>query len=244
MVALMAGTLEWTDEEHDIPNCTSAARVRSARRDPSGPDEEGQVSLFRFYRRECTKVSGPGVTSSRQQRVEFRNDMAANLAVGDWVMFEGNQQESSEPIWLGRILSNPEWGGRGVCKNETKKSIKYPSSRVTVGQNEVAMNVMWYERIDISSEELDYHISRDISEPVVQNNRCLVHAGFNMHRMNGRSNPVPKQRTSNREAGGAYSTAKRGNQTSFHDWHEKEFSLEWKMDKVDRDSALSRLTSE
>ena len=34
-------------------------------------------------------------------------------------------------------------------KNETRKDIKYPSSKVTVGRNEVAMYVMWYEKIDI-----------------------------------------------------------------------------------------------
>ena len=106
------------------------------------------------------------------------------------------------------------------------------------------MYVMWYEKIDLNSEELDYQISRDIREPVIQNNRCLVHAGFEMHRMNGRSNPVPKQRTSTRESGGTYSTAKRGNQTSYHDWHDKEFGIEWRMDKVDRVSALSRLSNE
>ena len=46
------------------------------------------------------------------------------------------------------------------------------------------------------------------------------------------------------DAGGSYSTVKRGNQTSFRDWHDKEFKIEWRMDKVDRVSAMSRLNNE
>ena len=177
--------------------------------------------------------------------MEFRNNCAVNLAVDDWVIFEGNKDKSDEPIWLGRVMSNPEWGGQGVCKNKTRRLKKYPSD-VVVGRNEVAVFVMWYEKIDINSDSLDYQISRDIMKPVVQNNRCLIHAGFEMHRMNGKNNPVPKQRTSTRSTKvlGVYSTARRGNQTSHDEWHDKEFELEWKMDMDDRIIALSRFSNE
>ena len=109
-----------------------------------------------------------------------------------------------------------------------------------MGRNEVASFVIWYEKIDITSDSLDCRISRDVTEPVVQNNRPLIHASFKMHRMNNTSNPVPKLRTSTKASGGAYTCARRNNQTSHNTWHDKEFGVEWKMDKEDREISLSR----
>ena len=109
-----------------------------------------------------------------------------------------------------------------------------------MARNEVAIFVMWYEKIDINSDVLDYRISRDVTEPVVQNNRPLIHASFKMHRMNNTSNPVPELRTSTRVSGVAYACPRRNSQTSRNAWHDKEFGLELKMDKEDNEISLSR----
>ena len=37
-----------------------------------------------------------------------RNEMASKLTVGNFVVFDKSDDEV-EPIWLGRIMSNPEW---------------------------------------------------------------------------------------------------------------------------------------
>jgi len=235
MVALTANTLEWTDESYDVPNCTTSPCIC-----PSTSEScETTTNLYTFYRRECLKMSGPGAARQVQERVELRNEQASQLTVGDWVIFQGTKEESAEPIWLGRVMSNTEWGGQGVWKNDTKKQKKYPLG-ITVARNEVAIFVMWYEKIDINSDVLDYRISRDVTEPVVQNNRPLIHASFKMHRMNSTNNPVPRLRTSTRASRGALACAKRNNQTRHNAWHDKEFGLEWKMDKEDRELSLSR----
>ena len=59
--------------------------------------------------------------------------------------------------------------------------------------------------------------------PQVQSNFCLVSAGFEMHEMNGRVNPVPRLRTA---------SCNRDN------WHNKEMRCKWKMDNTVRQEAL------
>ena len=61
--------------------------------------------------------------------------------------------------------------------------------------------------------------------PQVQSNYYLVRAGFEMHEMNGRINPVPRLRTAARN---------RAN------WHNKEMRFKWKMDNRVRQEALSK----
>ena len=53
---------------------------------------------------------------------------------------------------------------------------------------------MWYDRIDVNEEEIEYHVAQIYTHPVVQYNKFLIHIGFEMHRMVGSSNPVPKHR--------------------------------------------------
>ena len=63
-----------------------------------------------------------------------------------------------EPIWLGRIMSNPDWSGQGVYQNETRK--RHSFHGVSIGRGEVGLYVMWYEKIDVMSERLEYWVSR------------------------------------------------------------------------------------
>ena len=55
---------------------------------------------------------------------------------------------------------------------------------------------MWYEKIDVNSDVLDYHVSRDMATPMIQTNRYFICGGFDMHRQKGHSNPVPRLRKS------------------------------------------------
>ena len=73
--------------------------------------------------------------------------MALGLAVGDWVLFDSD--DATQPIWLGRVMSNPEWGGSGIYQNTTNRVKKY--NGVEVQKNEVAMYILWYDRIDFAS---------------------------------------------------------------------------------------------
>ena len=57
-----------------------------------------------------------------QQHVDFCNEHVSQLTVGDWVIFQGNKDDSNEPIWLGWVMSTTEWGGQCVCRNKTRKS--------------------------------------------------------------------------------------------------------------------------
>ena len=58
----------------------------------------------------------------------------------------------------------------------------------------IQIYVQWYEKIDVNSDESKYHVSRTITVPQVQNNQLLLHAGFEMHRLRGESNSVPRSR--------------------------------------------------
>ena len=55
---------------------------------------------------------GPGVARQIENDRRHMNAMAAALSVGDWVVFDSN--EDDQPVWLGRVLSNPEWDRQGV----------------------------------------------------------------------------------------------------------------------------------
>ena len=45
------------------------------------------------------------------------------------------------------------------------------NSGVNVSKGEVAIFVMWYEKIDDMSNNLDYWVSRSETKPIVQNNQ-------------------------------------------------------------------------
>ena len=133
-----------------------------------------------------------------QVNTKHRNDIASSLSVGDWVLFNGHKDEV-EPIWLGRVVSNSEWEGQGVSQNTTSRIISY-SNGVKVSKGEVAIFVIWYEKIDVMSDLLDYWVSRSETKPIVQNNQYLLTVDVGMHRMLGDINNVPKLRTSSRSS--------------------------------------------
>ena len=79
-----------------------------------------------------------------QQSTKDRNTVASELAVGDFVLFDAHDDEV-EPIWLGRVMPNPEWNGQGVYANNSGKNISFRG--VAIGRREVAIYVMWYEKL-------------------------------------------------------------------------------------------------
>ncbi len=122
---------------------------------------------------------------------EGRNDDTMKLVVGDWICIDSS--DNIEPIWLGRVMSNPDWGGQGVFKNETTRTKKYDNG-TELTRGDIGVYIMWYEKIDVNSESHDYHVSRTITKPSTQNNLYVVCSGFQMHRTVGCKNPLPRRR--------------------------------------------------
>ena len=244
MSALMEGTLEWGTESHIITGCPAACLDTNPdveEEESNGDDDDESTTtssqnLFTFHRCDCSKKSGPGVARSLLEETKTRDEISMTLTPGDWVANDSNQDD--ERIWLGKIMANPEWNGKGVYKNETRSAIRYDSG-VVIPPGNIAMYIMWYEKIDILSDDLDYHISRNEVEPMVQSNEYMVLQGFDMHRVAGRSNPVPRPRSVTGQRG-FYSRVLQNYQTTFEQWHNKEYGAVWKMDHKTRREALAR----
>ena len=98
---------------------------------------------------------------------------------------------------------------------------------VQVGQGEVALYVMWYEKINVMSDKLEYWVSRSETEAIVQSNRYLIPVEVKLHQMLGQPNVVPELRTSTR---GDTKKSDINNQRRIKDWHNKELEIVWNMD--------------
>ena len=172
------------------------------------------------------------------------NDVAAALKVGEWIAFHGigidGVEDPHQPLWIGRVMSNPVWDGNGVLQNTTRATKKYAMG-VEVQPDEVAINVQWYEKTDPNSDELKYHVSRTATKPQVQNNAFLLQSGFVMKQLCGDINPVPRG-ASRQLRDTTISTSERRRHKS---WHDKEVGngIVWEMAKKDRESALGRRES-
>ena len=184
------------------------------------------------------KISDPGVAQRIEHESRSRNDVAAAVTIGQWVLFEHMNEDGDQSLWLGRIMSNPAWGGQGKRQNDTRGYHSYYGGDLKIGYKEVALNVLWYENIGTGTDVLDYQLSRTDTSPVIQSNKYLIPVEVTMHRLLGRSNPVPRLRMSVRQGGEANTSY----QTSFETWHDKEFGLKWRMDKQLRDKALALCT--
>ena len=77
-----------------------------------------------------------------------------------------DDDDDDETIWLGRVMSKPEWDGMGEWKNDTGGRIERYG--VLLVANEVTINIMWYERIGVNGEELEYHVALTDTHPVVK----------------------------------------------------------------------------
>ena len=223
---LMNGVGTWSTATHRIQGCEATAS--EAATDTEAP------GMYDFIRRECTKTMGPGVAEMIKQDMRCRNKVAAELTVGDWALFSHLTDDGSQQLWLGRVVSNEEWGGKGVRQNNERRMHSYAGG-LKVGPKEVALHIMWYEVIGADGESLEYQLSRSDTSPIVQSNKYLIPIKFKMHRIIGRCNQVPKLRTTERE-GRKNSVSY---QTRFDKWHNREFMARWKMDEVVWRDALS-----
>ena len=191
MKALLEGTLHWP-EQKDIVGCETVALG-------------GQGSMYKFTKATALKVRGANASRSSislDKRTRF--ERAKSLTVGDWVIFDGNG-DVHQPRWLGRVMSYADWGGQGVEPNESNRTKYYQNSHLEIGPGEVALNLMWYEKIDVDSPELKYRVSQDYPNSVLQSNTYMVMGGNEVDgRMNlieGSANPVPKLRSARQRDG-------------------------------------------
>ena len=223
---LMAGTVAWGSQTRIVQGCTATLAQNESISSSSQP--------YEFALGKCRKIAGPGLAQRIKRDSRTRNNVAAEVTIGQWVLFEHMTDAGNLMLWLGRIMSNPAWGGEGKRQNKSRKYESYYAGNLKIGFKEVALNVMWYETIGIGEDDLDYQLSRTDTCPVVQSNKYLIPIEVQMHRLIGRINTVPKLRMSARQGGGTNASY----QTSFEEWHDIEFGLKWRMDKEFRDTAL------
>jgi hypothetical protein len=90
MKAMTKSSLNWNPASHAIANCSSLSRSHGENND-----------AYRFYRRACTKLAGPGIATANVHNRADLNKVSAELAVGDWIVFDGkdvNGEEDEEQI--------------------------------------------------------------------------------------------------------------------------------------------------
>ena len=73
-------------------------------------------------------------------------------------------------------MSNAEWVGQGRKVNDTGCMIRIDG--VVLGQCEVAINIMWYEKIDVNSDVIEYHVTRAGTHLVIQCNKYMLYGFF------------------------------------------------------------------
>jgi len=89
---------------------------------------ESPIDMFAFNRRHCTKMTGPGVTLDIAKETLSWDESTMGLTVGDWVLIAGDDED--EQLWLGRVMSNGDYGGQGVWKNESTRAKKCDNGTV------------------------------------------------------------------------------------------------------------------
>ena len=135
MDSLCVGTLEW-GQIHTVHNCVLACDVSGGHKIESGTDLVS--NMYSFEQMNCSKTAGPEVAAVVRKSTRDRNTAASELAVGDFVLFDAHDDED-EPIWLGRVIPNPEQNGKGVYKNKEGKNVKF--NNVSIGRGKVAIYV-------------------------------------------------------------------------------------------------------
>jgi len=110
-------------------------------------------NVYTFDKSHWERTHDPNVTKKLQQDKRDRKEMTTALNIGGWILFDSKMAD--EPIWLGGVMSNPQWEGMGVLLKNTRRKGTYENG-VEISANEVAIFVQWYEKIDINSRELTY----------------------------------------------------------------------------------------
>jgi len=144
--------------------------------------------VYQFVKQSCKKTEGVGVTTTRGDHLREKNEMTTQLSHGDWMLFRGGEGDS-QMVWLGRAVSKTEWSNQCIWKNETGRDII--AGHVKIARNEYAINVQWYT-LRQADNLLEYVIEKTEPDPIVNNNKELLHAGFSMTQAVGSRSRVPR----------------------------------------------------
>ena len=216
------GSLNW-GSHHRVNGCVSSAIQTT--------------SIYDFDKRQCTKLTGPGVSLQLSKLCQNRNEMAAQLTHGSWVAFK-SAGDMDSIFWIGRAISKPEWDNCCIVKNDSSGNKNIEGA--AVGQNGYAINVQWYTQKVVGV--LEFVIYEN--PPIVQSNNDLVLVGFDesMHQVHGSRTRVPRRRTvrSNCMDDFGLLPATVNLQTTEGDWYRKEFGNMWRMNTQVRDEAVEK----
>jgi hypothetical protein len=136
--------------------------------------EHETTNLYSFRKQSCCEQCGSGVESSRVIK-DQRNELAANLTHGDWMMFE-SPELNVQPFWIGRAISKSEWNNSCFYKNNTTRR-KNLMGNLPLDPGEYAVNVQWYNQQDIGSS-LEYTVDRTNPYPIVNHNHTWSWEGL------------------------------------------------------------------
>jgi len=91
--------------------------------DEDNHSENEADDMFTFNRRYCTKMTGPGTTFHIAEETRSCDKSTMGLTVWDWGLIDGDDED--EPIWLGRVVLNPDWAVKefGRMKQVEQRSV-------------------------------------------------------------------------------------------------------------------------
>ena len=96
------------------------------------------MSIYEFTEKTCTKLQG-GESISAVAIAMNRNEMAAGLTIGSWMIFESPEPDV-QLLWLGRVVVKTEWDNQCTWKNESNR-IHRADGGVQVPPDGYAINV-------------------------------------------------------------------------------------------------------
>ena len=118
-------------------------------------DTANSSQSYEFILKECITIAGPGVAQRIERGNVSWNNIAAKVIVGQCVLFEHITDAGNQILWLGQIMSSPDWGVQGKCQNNLQTHDSYYGGNLKVEYKEVALNVMWYKTVGSSDDVLD-----------------------------------------------------------------------------------------
>lgn len=221
MSAIMKGSTTWQDD-HQIPGCTSSA---------------GEITdIYNWKKRSCTKLTGRDVVQLQAESSQNNKDMAESLSPGDFVVYDASSHDEVQPFWLGRVMANDDWDGKCTWTNDTRGTRTIGD--IEIGRNEVAMNILWYER---RGEGRVYNFPEDNIRPIVQCNRYLIMAGIKPTQIHGQYNRVQMPRRRVASSAGEYARPQLDLQERESGWYRRETNCVYEISEVHYNDALSKL---
>ena len=136
-------------------------------------------------------------------------------------------------------MPNKDWDGKCTWTNSTRGTRKF--GNIEVARNEVAMNILWYDR---RGEGNTYHLPTDSDRPVVQCNSYLIKSGIKPAMLFGRNNRIQMPRQARERANEILGDYERP-QANLHDsekvWYTREVNNVYEMSEADYADAFSKL---